>query len=250
MDEYIANTGDVTLAQEKFDILVGLLDVFYSRSGENGLAKRFPDSEGYWNFYEWSKHLSGSPKSKELGIDDQPYEANLSAALSLASKAMANICVALGKANEAEFYSGKAKMIARSIGETFYRQDIGLFFDFTDRPDIQPSALTQAMCLLCGAAEGLNQDKVLEAIVQNGNAEVIPATLSMACFRYDALLKADKDRFTNVILNEIDRDCGYMLDCGATTFWETLKGEADFSGAGSLCHGWSAMAAYYYSKLL
>ena len=43
---------------------------------------------------------------------------------------------------------------------------------------------------------------------------------------------------------------GAMLDLGATTFWETLKGEADFGGAGSLCHGWSAMAAYYYSTLL
>ncbi len=66
MDEYIINTGDISLAEEKFDILVKLLDVFYSKSGDNGLAKRFPDSEGYWNFYEWSKHLSGSPKFKEL----------------------------------------------------------------------------------------------------------------------------------------------------------------------------------------
>ena len=250
MDEYIVNTGDISLAQEKFDILVGLLDVFYSRSGENGLAKRFPDSEGYWNFYEWSKHLSGSPKFKDYAVDGQPYEADLSAALSLASRSMANICHSLGKKNEFEFYSDKADRIARSIGEVFYRKDTGLFFDFTDRPDLQPSTLTQAMCLLCGAAEGLDQDKILDAIAHNGNEEVIPATLSMACFRYDALLKADKERYTEVILGEIDRDCGYMLDHGATTFWETLKGEADFGGAGSLCHGWSAMAAYYYSKLL
>ncbi len=250
MDEYIANTGDITLAEEKFDILVKLLDVFYSRSGENGLAKRFPDSQGYWNFYEWSKHLSGSPKSKELGADEQPYEANLSAALSLASKSMANICIALGKANEANFYQSKSEQISKAIGDVFYNHESGLFFDFTDRPDLQPSALTQAMCLLCGAADGLKQDKILDAIAQNGNDEVIPATLSMACFRYDALLKADKEKYKNIILDEIDRDCGYMLDCGATTFWETLKGEADFGGAGSLCHGWSAMAAYYYSKLL
>ena len=92
MDEYIINTEDTTLAEEKFDILVDLLDIFYSRSGENGLAKRFPDSQGYWNFYEWSKHLSGSPKSKELDVGEQPFEANLSAALSLASQAMSNIC--------------------------------------------------------------------------------------------------------------------------------------------------------------
>ena len=254
MEEYIVNTGDISLAEEKFDILVKLLDVFYARSGGNGLAKRFPDSEGYWNFYEWSKFLSGSPKFKELSNEDQPFEANLSAALSLASRSMANICNTLGNATASVFYANKAEQISNAISETFFNPEIGLFFDFTNRPEIQPSVLTQAMCLLCGAADNLDQENILNAIAQNGgmiaNIEVVPATLSMACFRYDALLKADKDRYTEVILEEIDRDCGYMLDSGATTFWETLKGEADFGGAGSLCHGWSAMAAYYYSTLL
>ncbi len=78
---------------------------------------------------------------------------------------------------------------------------------------------------------------------------IVPATFSMACFRYDALLAADREKYTPVILNEIDRDCGFMLDHGATTFWETMVGQADFGGAGSLCHGWSAMAAYYYDIL-
>ena len=237
MDEYIANTGDTSLAEEKYDILVQLLDVFYVRSGENGLAKRFPDSEGYWNFYEWSTYLSGSPKFKELSNEDQPFEANLSAALSLASRSMSNICLALGRYDESAFYANKAQQISKSITLTFY-----------------PSALTQAMCVLCGAADDLDKSSILDAIAYNGgnigNTQVNPATLSMACFRYDALLKVNEEKFKNVILNEIDRDCGYMLDRGATTFWETLKGEADFGGAGSLCHGWSAMAAYYYSTLL
>ena len=40
------------------------------------------------------------------------------------------------------------------------------------------------------------------------------------------------------------------LDAGATSVWETEKGEADFNRAGSLCHGWSAMPVYYYHVLL
>ncbi len=254
MDEYITNTGDVTLAAEKYDILVNLLEVFYSKSEENDLARRFPDSEGYWNFYEWSKHLSGSPKFKELTKEQQPFEAILSAALSLASRSMSNISLALQKRDESIYYADKATHISKAIAETFYNPESRLFFDFTNRPDLQPSALTQAMCVLCGAADALDKTNMLSVIANNGgiigDTEVIPATLSMACFRYDALLKADRERFTNVILDEIDRDCEYMLNCGATTFWETLKGESDFGGAGSLCHGWSAMAAYYYSKLL
>lgn len=52
-----------------------------------------------------------------------------------------------------------------------------------------------------------------------------------------------------MILHEIDRTCLAMLRAGATTFWETALGEADFDGAGSLCHGWSALAINYYERL-
>ena len=41
-----------------------------------------------------------------------------------------------------------------------------------------------------------------------------------------------------------------MLDAGATTFWETEKGATDFDGAGSLCHGWSALPIYYLNVLM
>ena len=41
-----------------------------------------------------------------------------------------------------------------------------------------------------------------------------------------------------------------MLDCGATTFWETEKGAADFEGAGSLCHGWSAFPIYFLNIMM
>jgi hypothetical protein len=41
-----------------------------------------------------------------------------------------------------------------------------------------------------------------------------------------------------------------MVESGSTTVWETEIGASDFHGAGSLCHGWSAMPIYYYHKLL
>jgi hypothetical protein len=41
-----------------------------------------------------------------------------------------------------------------------------------------------------------------------------------------------------------------MLDQGATSFWETLRGWRDFSNAGSLCHGWSAIPILYLARLL
>ncbi len=250
MKEYIEYTGDISLAAEKYDILTSLLDVFFKRSNGIGLVKRFADSKGYWNFYEWSDHLSGDRIHKETKDEDLPCEAILNCALSIACESMAYICASIGRSLEAEVYLERSKRIAGAIATTFYNEEIGLFFDFTDRPDLQPSVLTQAMCLLCGAADGLPKEKMLKVVSDNGGENAVATTLSMACFRYDALLREDREKYKDIILGEIDRDGKLMLGNGATTFWETLKGEADFGGAGSLCHGWSAMAAYYYGILL
>ncbi len=250
MKEYIEHSGDTSLAREKYDILVSLLDVFFKHTDKQGLVKRFPDSKGYWNFYEWSDHLSGDKIHKDTKNEDLPCEAILNCALSIACSCMAYICSSICKKSETNAYLERSKAIAKAIADTFYNEETGLFFDFTDRPKLQPSVLTQAMCLLCGASDVLPKEKMLKVISDNGGENTVSATLSMACFRYDALLRESTEKYKDVILNEIDRDGKYMLDRGATTFWETLKGESDFGGAGSLCHGWSAMAAYYYAILL
>lgn len=44
------------------------------------------------------------------------------------------------------------------------------------------------------------------------------------------------------------RAVGKMLDAGATSFWEMKDGWKDFDGAGSLCHGWSAIPVYFYAR--
>jgi hypothetical protein len=73
---------------------------------------------------------------------------------------------------------------------------------------------------------------------------LVPATLSMLGFVYDALLTAG-DSYQEWILGDIRAKYGEMLQKGATTFWETLEGvETDKSN--SLCHGWSAMPVHYY----
>ena len=75
------------------------------------------------------------------------------------------------------------------------------------------------------------------------------ASLSMLCFKYDALLETGKTIYKEYILKDIAAKYSVMLDNGATSFWETETGEKDFEYAGSLCHGWSALPVYYYCKL-
>ena len=75
------------------------------------------------------------------------------------------------------------------------------------------------------------------------------ATLSMRAFLYDALLTFG-DKYKGYILSDIKEKYKKMLNAGATSFWETEKGATVFDGAGSLCHGWSALPIYYLNKII
>ena len=55
------------------------------------------------------------------------------------------------------------------------------------------------------------------------------------------------NEFEKFIKDDIKKTYSYMLENDATTFWETIVGAEDFGGAGSLCHGWSALPIYYYN---
>ena len=67
---------------------------------------------------------------------------------------------------------------------------------------------------------------------------------------YDALLLADKEKYTSYVLSTIEKTYTPMIELGGGTVWETELGERDFANAGSLCHGWSAIPVYCYHTLL
>ena len=245
MREYITHSGDTTLAAQRFHILERLIDTFHRNRDEGGLVKTFTGTEGrIWNFYEWSPTMDGNDTPNEAVT-----EAPLNAFYVLALESMATICDRLGK--PAEHYRNRADEIRRLLAKRFFRHQRGLFASFEDRHTDVYSVLTNALCLLCGAADGLDTTTMEAVLACNGEgfADCIPDTLSMQSFRFDALLRANREKYTPIILDEIDRTCLYMLRHGATTFWETIKGEADFDDAGSLCHGWSALPVYYYETL-
>ncbi len=176
----------------------------------------------------------------------------LNAFFSLALAALGEIAEELREKEDAVFYRETARKVNDTLRETFFDPETGLFRSFSDRRQGEFSVLTNSLCLLSGAADGLPQGPIL-ALLADGTVKegfrAIPCTLSMNCFRFDSLLKADRKTYAPRILDELDRTYLAMLEKGATSFWETVRGEADFGGAGSLCHGWSALPLYYYALL-
>ena len=249
MREYLDHSGDVEFLRAKYGFLQRLMQRFLDQPRENGLIENFYGEGGFWNFYEWSDGMSGRFNEQQRSI-----EVPLNAFLSLALQHLAYIAEQLGHPADALRYRDEAAAINRALRRTFFDASTQLFASFDDRCHGQYSVLTNSLCLLCGAAEGVDKRRILTILCANGAADtglnVTPNTLSMNCFRFDALLHENREKYAPAILDEIDRVYLNMLQQGATTFWETALGEADFDRAGSLCHGWSALPVYYYATLL
>ncbi|MGM9647335.1 MAG: family 78 glycoside hydrolase catalytic domain [Eubacteriales bacterium] len=247
MREYYDHTADIEFVREKYPVLKELLSVFTDRMNDDGLVESFfGEGSGYWNFYEWSDGLSGRYNETEKLV-----EAPLNAFLSLALENIAHLSSVLGLHEDAQQYARMQESLNAAIRAHFFDAKRKLFF--TRLGERSFHTLTNALCLLCGAADGLDDSEIIITLLSNGGVSddgyVVPNTLSMNCYRFDALLRKDA-KYAEQILQEIDRVYLEMLCQGATTFFETADGEKAFAGAGSLCHGWSAIPVYYYHILL
>ena len=131
--------------------------------------------------------------------------------------------------------------LKEAIVKKFYDEKHSVFV-MNDKTDKASQLGNAFACLI-----GLGNDELIEKLSKS--EEMVEASLSVRGFVYDALL-TKKGKYEDFIIDDIKNRYQKMLDKGATTFWETEKGEADFGGAGSLCHGWSAIPIYYFNELL
>ena len=174
------------------------------------------------------------------------YDVLINAFLSWACGKTAQICKMLNRPEKYEYYCERVEKLNGAINSVFFVQEKKLYKTYAEKEGY--SQLANALCILCGACLDPYLQEVSEKVAYGDDAWV-KNTLSMNIFRFDALLQASKEKYSEFILQEIDKIYGAMLQENATSFWETEKGAADFDGAGSLCHGWSAIPVYYYHLL-
>ena len=230
--EYIKHTGDLTLGNEVFNKLESILNVFLKNT-DNGLIRKHP-GKGYWNFYDWSEYCA-----PEIGTDIAEPDALINCITLITLDAYSSICDAIGK--EDTFCANKP-IIREKTFEKFYNKKTGLFF-ISDNTE-KPTELLNSLAVLSGVAEG----DVAEFICQKlATGKLLQCSLSMKPFKYDALIRTDREKYTDTVLSEIRDTYKVMVDSG--TVWETIDGAKAFDNAGSLCHGWSAMPVYYYDLL-
>jgi len=236
--EYTTYSKDLTLAKSVLSRLESILDTFLM-SLENGLASSI---DGTWNFYEWSDGLHGYDEVIKEHIKSGKKEAALNCMLSIALQNMQKICDILGVDTN---YNSLAEEINTNIKSVFFDKSGGIFKNIEGMEGT--SELVNSLAVLCGAVSGVEAERICDILTSTNSLTDI--SLSMLCFKFDALIKVDKEKYTPYIIKTIEEKYKNMLDNGATSFWETEDGESAFDNAGSLCHGWSAMPVYYLSIL-
>lgn len=238
--EYLKYSGDKDFLMEIYPKLVSIVETFTKRI-TNGLIPPFA-GKTCWNFYEWQDGLEGGGPYCE-DYDFETPDLLLNALLSIALQNMAVIADKLHIAND---YRAQAETLNGHIRKTFWNAERGICYNLPQHSSY--SQLGNSLAILCGAVTE-NEAKVLcERMLTD--EDMTPVSLSMVCFKYDAMLKVDKEQFTPIILEDIEKIYTPMIEFGSTTVWETELGERDFDNAGSLCHGWSALPVYYYHTLL
>ncbi|MCQ2399117.1 MAG: hypothetical protein MJ072_01255 [Clostridia bacterium] len=228
--EYVRYSGDKDILNKVGKTVKRIMSAFDEKVDENGLIESLPYP--YWNFYEWNKESDGGDElmNREKAKFVKKYDLILNAMYVYATSFTDKL------------FGTKTDMTKtkQAIKDAFFNAKTGLYDLSTNCR--KPSILGNSLAILIGLG-----DKDLAEKLKEGKG-LVPITLSMNTFFYDALLKVDESNGKWIIEN-IKEKYSFMLKKHATTFWETERGWKDFNNAGSLCHGWSAMPVYYFNRL-
>lgn len=235
--EYIQHSGDESVLAETFDAMETVMNTFIKRiDKDTNLIADFPYP--YWNFYEWSQGSSNEDQIFRTADMYYPkkYSLLLNVEFLFVLKYYKKLCAMHGKP-----FDFDESAMRQAIVDTFYVPEKGLY-KATDIDEPYYTMLGNSYAILVG----LGGKEIAEKLIDG--KDLVPITLSMNIYFYDALLKLDK-KYKDFIIADIDKKYKRMLDMGATTFWETERGCEDQGHTGSLCHGWAAMPIYYYTLL-
>lgn len=227
--EYLDNTNDLSLAFEVYEKLLKIIQVF-EKQIQGGLLYTFRDS-GYWNFYDWSAYMT-----EKIGSTDTRPDLMINCLYVIA---LENFKIISDRINKPFNYQNIVDELKVNIKQNFFDSKNGLFSmskgceEFTE--------LGNAVAILAGLTTPEESCAIAEKLSCN---KLLKCSLSMKCFKYDALLKVDP-KYHQYIIKEICDTYKVMIDNDATSVWEVIEGANAFGNAGSLCHGWSAIPILY-----
>ena len=238
--EYWIYSGDDSVSRAHALVMDGILTATMARPhGSSGLYLS-PAGKGIWNFYEWNDGLTGFiPQEGEVVRDDTADSIyNLTLLEAIGWRAWMHEqngdCAALRLREQ-------YKKLSAAIATAFWNdRRSAVASRSSGGPDDHCSELATALALTLGVLDAERSERAASSIINGG---LVPATLSSMRYLVDGLFRSGPQARTH-LLDRVEKTWGSMILRGATSCWETIAGADDFDGAGSLCHGWSALPVF------
>ena len=247
LTEHALHSGEDSLIDTFGPIVETVLDrILATRDTKNGLC-RLPRGKPLWNFYEWAPLLDGplleGPTPVAAPVEEDEFHAPYDLYFLEALEAW---CLALerrGSTEKAGRYEMEAAVLIRSVNRTYWDEERGVLATrIVGRKRQGYHVHTNCLALKTGALSPIPASRVEHAVI---SGSLHPSTFSSLPYLVNSLMArspAARSHVARLLRESFDP----MVLGGAATFWETPRGEAEFDGAGSLCHGWSAIPAYFH----
>ncbi|SDD70555.1 alpha-L-rhamnosidase [Paenibacillus sp. UNCCL117] len=228
--EFYRFSGDARFAADIWPSVSAVLDRYLERRDADGLLRM----KG-WNFLDWAPF--------EQPGDGVVTPQNMFLVKSLREAAL--LAEAIGQTADGSRLAAEAKRLREAINAHLWDEDRQVYVDCVHadgRMAATTSMQTQVVASLCGIAEGSRAGRI-EAYIASPPAAFVPiGSPFMSFFYYEAL--AGQGRL-DLLLADIRKQYGTMLDYGATACWETYARTDNPAPTRSHCHAWSAGPAYF-----
>jgi len=235
--EYYKFTGDTEGAKKLIKYLIKNNDGIKYYINNQGLM----EIRG-WNMFDWAA-MDTPPRGTITHI-------NCFAVLAL--NECADLATQLGYTDYAKDWSSLAASIKESINKYMWNNEMNAYVDCL-RGDVQStiySQQTHTVAYMAGVAEGDKAKRCKEILYNPPDNFVKAGSPFYEFFLLEALQNENK---VKEFIDIIRRDWGFMVEMGATSFWEMWSCGQRGTGerlTRSHCHGWSAAPTFFLSSYI
>lgn len=237
--EHYLHTGSLILLKKYISQIESMVDKALSQNDSKTGLYITGNEASLWHFYEWTDGIDGRKKPADGFILQAGYNMYL--------YEMLIAFIKLLKAHGDNAKSGKITEVAdklkTSINEVFWNEKEGIYSAWINPDSSKGGSFEhiQAIAVFNGLADESKTKSIIDNI-RAGKLEKI--SLSSMCYMLRAFMNIDENT-RSLMSRMIAETFEPIVLKGYSALWETGNGSSDFSGAGSLCHGWSSLPAYY-----
>jgi alpha-L-rhamnosidase len=235
--EHVEHTGDAAFARELWPHVRFTLQAYLDKLDERGLLRHYG-----WNFLDWAPI-------------DQPQDGVVAHQTMFLARALrAGAALARRAGSDGTTLDEAAAALKVAINAHLWSDARGAYLDalhVDDHPSSTFSLQTQVVAYVCGVAEGERKERLERHLTSPPRDFVRIGSPFVSFFYYEALVELG--RF-DLLLEDIRRNYGAMLEHGATTCWEMYPGPENRANpkfpTRSHCHAWSAGPGYFLSTFV